>query len=262
MKVGAQLFTLHDYCKTLSDFENTLARVADMGFTAVQVSGTCDYEAEWLRDVLRKYGLVCPLTHYKYDRIVDETEKTIAAHKTFGAPYIGLGSLPGIFSGNADEIPKYVAEFIAKAKPAAQKMRDAGELFMYHNHGAEYSTKINGKTVMECLSEAFAPDEMGFTLDTYWVKFGGYDPVAELKRLSGRIPCVHFKDMKVEEDGTTHFTWCGDGILNFEEIGEVLRGTGTEYAFIEQDQTFPDSPDPFDCLKKSRDYLKSIGFAF
>ena len=31
MKIGAQLYTLHDYCKTLEDFSETLKRVADMG---------------------------------------------------------------------------------------------------------------------------------------------------------------------------------------------------------------------------------------
>ena len=262
MKIGAQLYTLHDYCKTLEDFSETLKRVADMGFTAVQVSGTCAYEAEWLKEELQKNGLECPLTHIAYDRIIGETEKVIEEHSVFGCDYIGLGALPGIWTGDEAERIAATRKFAENAKEAAGKIAKAGKLFMYHNHHYEYMTSIDGENVMKYLSNVFAPEEMGFTLDTYWVKAGGCDPVEEINRLAGRLPRVHFKDYKPEADGTHHFTWCGDGILDFEKIGDALVNAGTEYVFIEQDQTFPDEPNPFVCLANSRGYLKSLGFKF
>ena len=94
MKIGAQLYTLRDYCKTLDDFSETLKKVADIGYTTVQVSGTCAYEADWLADQLKSAGLTCGITHFSYDRILNDTEKTIADHKTFGCKYIGIGSNP------------------------------------------------------------------------------------------------------------------------------------------------------------------------
>ncbi len=48
MRIGAQLFTVYDYCRTLRDLSETLQRIADIGYTSVYVSGTCDFEAEWL----------------------------------------------------------------------------------------------------------------------------------------------------------------------------------------------------------------------
>jgi len=89
------------------------------------------------------------------------------------------------------------------------------------------------------------------------VKYGGYEPVEEIKRLSGRIPRVHFKDMEVQEDGTRRYTWVGNGILKFEPIIAALESAGTEVAFVEQDECFGE--DPFDCLTKSYNYLKSLG---
>ena len=53
MKIGAQLYTVRHACKDLDSFAETLKRVADMGYTTVQVSGTCDYEAEWLAEQLK-----------------------------------------------------------------------------------------------------------------------------------------------------------------------------------------------------------------
>ena len=46
MIIGAQLYNLREYCKTLEDLEKTLYRVAEMGYTIVQLSGVCDYTAE------------------------------------------------------------------------------------------------------------------------------------------------------------------------------------------------------------------------
>ena len=57
MKIGAQLFTLRDFCKTLDGFSETLKKVADIGYTTVQVSGTCAYEPEWLAEELKKNSL-------------------------------------------------------------------------------------------------------------------------------------------------------------------------------------------------------------
>ena len=74
MKIGAQLFTVRESCTTLDDFAQTLDRVADIGYTTVQVSGTCAYEADWLAEQLKRTGLTCNLTHYNLDRIRTETD--------------------------------------------------------------------------------------------------------------------------------------------------------------------------------------------
>ena len=57
MKIGAQLYTLRDYCTNLEDFADTLKKVAEIGYTVVQVSGVCQYEPEWLANELKKNGL-------------------------------------------------------------------------------------------------------------------------------------------------------------------------------------------------------------
>ena len=69
MKIGAQLFTVREHTKTLSDLGETLRRIADIGYTSVQVSGTCPYTPEELSPLLHQAGLTCDLTHYSTDRI-------------------------------------------------------------------------------------------------------------------------------------------------------------------------------------------------
>ena len=53
MIAGAQLYTLRDFCKTTEDLEATIRRVAEMGYKAVQLSGVCDFDAAWMRDLLK-----------------------------------------------------------------------------------------------------------------------------------------------------------------------------------------------------------------
>ena len=103
MELGAQLFTLRDYCKTIPDFAETLKKVADMGYRTVQVSGTCAFEADWLKTELEKNGLRCVLTHTAMDKIRDRTAQVIEEHRTFGAKYVGIGCAPNCFAkGDAD----------------------------------------------------------------------------------------------------------------------------------------------------------------
>ena len=66
-------------------------------------------------------------------------------------------------------------KFAVESKAAAQTIAKAGKLFMYHNHHYEYMTSVDGKNVMKYLADEFAPNELGFTLDTYWVQAAGAD---------------------------------------------------------------------------------------
>jgi sugar phosphate isomerase/epimerase len=259
MKVGAQLYSLRDYCKTTEDFAETLKKVADMGYTSVQVSGTCEYEADWLSERLKENGLTCDLTHYSVDKMMADPSGVADFHAKFSCKYIGIGSLPGWINGDVKE---NTVNFAKNIKNTADVFKSKGALLMYHNHHFEYYADIDGKNIMEYFSDCFAPDEMGFTLDTHWVVCGNHDPIEEIKRLRGRLPCVHFKDLVFNLDfATKHFETrfapVGSGMIKFEPIVSELENAGTEFIFVEQDSCYGE--DPFACLKKSLDYLKSIG---
>ena len=66
---GAQLYTLRNFCKTKEELAETLKRVADIGYTSVQLSGVCAYEPEWMAKQLKQNGLVCAVTHYNAELI-------------------------------------------------------------------------------------------------------------------------------------------------------------------------------------------------
>ena len=200
MKIGAQMFTVREFTQDLDSFARTLQRIADIGYTTVQVSATCPFEGAWLKEQLDKTGLQCVLTHTPMPRLTGELDKVIEDHTTFGCKYIGLGW----YAFDPEKNGMSYENFIATFKPIARRMKEAGKLFMYHNHDQEFK-KLDSKLVLDKLMEDFAPDEMGFILDTFWVQAGGGDPAWWLEKLAGR-------------------------------------------------------EDPFACLKRSYDFLKSRGF--
>lgn len=246
MKIGVQLFTVRDFCKDLDGFSETLKKVADIGYKTVQVSGVCAYEADWLKAELEKNGLKCVLTHIPQNRLADETEKVIAEHSVFGCDNIGLG-----WYGFNDDQP--YEDFSRIFKPITAALKQGGKYFMYHNHDQEFK-KIEGKTILEKLVEDFSADEMGFTFDTFWAQAGGADPAKCLEMLSGRIPCIHLKDFSYGRKMAA----IGEGNINFDRVFKKAEAGGTEYMLVEQDDC--NGEDPFECLKRSYEYLKSRGF--
>lgn len=251
MEIGAQLYTLREQCKTLTGFADALKQVADIGYKNVQVSGVCSYEPEWLAEELKKNGLRCVLTHYDVSRIQKETEAVVSEHRRFGCSHIGVGMMPGGL-----EHPEDYSRFVANFLPAGKRIAELGARLMYHNHQIEFMRAADGKRYIEKLAEDFSPEELGFTLDTYWVQYGGGDPAQWLEKLAGRVPCIHLKDMACVNK-EPRMAPIGEGNINFDRVLYAAEHAGTQYLLVEQDDCYEE--EPLSCLKRSYEYLKAQG---
>ena len=247
MYIGAQLYTVRDHAKTLEDLSVTLSRIADIGYRYVQVSGTCPYDAEWLDRELKKNGLKCTLTHIPKDRLINDTDAVLREHELFGCKYIGLG-----YHKFTDSQKEYDA-FCDTYRPVAEKIAMGGGYFMYHNHASEF-TVLDKKNVLTRLCEDFPADRLGFTLDTYWILVGGEDPAEYIEKFANRAPCIHLKDY----GENARMEVLGEGCIDLDRVFEKARDAGVEYMFVEQDNC--NGEDPFECLKRSYDFLRSRGF--
>lgn len=111
-------------------------------------------------------------------------------------------------------------------------------------------------TYFQRLADGFSAEEMGFTLDTYWVQFGGASPEDWIRRLKGRVPCIHLKDLAIVS-GVQKMAVIGEGNINFDRVISAAEDSGTEYLLVEQDDC--NGEDPFECLKRSYANLSSMG---
>lgn len=248
MEIGAQLYTVREHTQTLDGLAESLKKVADIGYKTVQISGTCPYDAAWLKARLAENGLRCVLTHIPADRITGETQTVAREHDVFGCDYVGLGWY-GFDAEKGQTVQAFADTYLGPAK----KLRAQGKYFMYHNHDGEFQ-RADGRLILEQLAEAMPSQYMGITLDTYWVQVGGADPARWLELLSGRIPCIHLKDCAYGRQMAV----VGEGNLNFDRIFEKAEAGGTKYMLVEQDDC--NVEDPFVCLKRSYEYLTACGF--
>ncbi len=252
MQIGAQLYTAHPYTKTLEDLSATLKKVADIGYKAVQVSGTCAYEPEWLRDELAKNDLKCVITHINPARIVEETEKVVKDHAIFGCKHIGIGGMPVDMRGSLEGYMNFKKTYL----PAAEKMRDLGAKLMYHNHWFEFDKLEDGKDVIEHILEDFPADSIDFTLDLGWAAFANKDVIELIKMLDGRLSRIHLKDWADKPadgsiDTIAYLRPIYEGKLDYDAYINALSKVGCEYMLVEQDWCYDECP--FDCLKRSYD---------
>lgn len=249
MEIGAQLYTVRAFMKTKEDLLETLKKIADIGYKNIQLSGACEVEGEWLDEALKNAGLKCVLTHNSREKFTTQAKELVEYHNKFGCDYLGLGQ----FSFPADALEEKYAEFVDTYKVVGENLAKMGKYFMYHNHAPEFQ-KIGGETIMQKIANDFAPEILGFTLDTYWVQVGGGDAAWWLANLKGRVPVIHLKDYAFGQKMAV----IGEGNMNFDSIFKAAESAGTKYMLVEQDNC--NGEDPFDCLKRSYEYLSSKGF--
>lgn len=91
-----------------------------------------------------------------------------------------------------------------------------------------------------------------------WVMAGGADPAAWLRKLKGRVDCVHFKDMVyAPEDHAVRMAPIGQGNMNYAEILKACEDANVRYGYVEQDNCYGE--DPVACLRQSYEWFRAQG---
>ena len=231
-------------------------KLKDIGYDFLQFSGV-PYDYKMIERVVEESGLPIVLTHVPYDRIINEPEKLVEEHASFGCNYIGLGAMPAKYMENEE---KWCGAMDA-LNASAEKIAKLGGKFFYHHHQFEFFRMESGRTAFDYMAKDCP--FINFTLDSYWLQYAGINPETFANGLSGRIGCVHLKDYKIKcgdvskYEFTPDFAPVGSGNLNIEKIIENCRSAGTEYFIVEQDNASK-LPDTFEQVKLSIDYLKKL----
>lgn len=255
LQFATQMFTVREYTKTAEELDETLGKIAEIGYPAVQLSAVgCmdgdepEVSAEDARALLDKYGLQCIATHRSPQRLLDATDEEIAFHKALGCDYTAIGGIHG------EQTPDAYRSFLERANPMIEKLRQAGISFGVHNHSKEFARPTpGGPSLMDLLIDE-GPDQLTFELDLYWVQHAGVNPVRVLERCPGRCPVIHIKDKTVSLDDGPIMAPIGEGNLDWEHILPACRKAGVRWVAVEQDKCYRD---PFDCLRSSFDFLTS-----
>lgn len=249
--IAAQLYTLRDFLKTPEDITSSLKKVAGLGYRAVQLSALGPMDPHELKKVADGEGLTICASHENFDRLRDHLDEVVDEYRIYDCKYVAIGAIPNDYRNGEG-----YHNFAKEASEVAGRMKEKGLIFGYHNHSFELE-KFGEKTALEILYSESHADTFTAEIDTYWIQHGGGDPAWWLRRVKGRSPLVHLKDM-VMRGREQLMAEVGEGNLNWPAILEACKDAGVEWYIIEQDTC---QRDPFESLGISLRNLQAMGLS-
>jgi sugar phosphate isomerase/epimerase len=246
-QVAVQLYTLRDQLTTPEDYQESLQKVADIGYKSVQVSGPRPISESHIAALCAEKGLVINSSHEDSELILKNPEKVVENLEAFGCRYTAYPYPKDIDFSSRDSVKALIEGLDASGKVLA----DAGKVLTYHNHALELEM-LDGMPILEIIYGQTDPRYLQGEIDTYWIHAGGSSPQAWCARLRDRLPLLHIKDYAIADDGKPRFAEIGQGELDFQTIIATAEASGCQWFIVEQD-TCPG--DPFVSLEMSFKYI-------
>ena len=243
-QVAAITSSVGRFCKDEEGLADSLKKIRDIGYPAVQISGIGPIEDQKVADLCGELGLTICATHEKNMRFVEEPEAIVRRVQTLGCSIAGYPyPHPGGFESMDD-----VRSVIDALARAGKVLHEAGVTAVYHNHDVEF-LKFDGKLVLDMIYDQVDPRYLQGEPDTFWIQAGGGDPVAWCEKLKGRLPVLHMKDFGTRGKREIEIKAIGEGNLDWPRIVRAAEDAGCEWFVVEHDGgTFEDLATSFDYI--------------
>ena len=235
-QISIQLYTIRDL--TAKDWDSALAQVAAAGYRAVEFAGFHGKSAADLRALLDKHGLRASSAHVPITDFRSRLDGIVDDLTTIGAAW---GIVPWIAPDDrsAESLKAIALEFDG----FADRLKEAGIGFGYHNHQFEFTTTTaDGTSVFDQMIAVTTPGLVSFELDAFWSAVGGSDPAQVIRDNPDRIGLVHLKDGRTGELDSGKDLPFGEGNLDWDGILSAAREAGVEWYVTEQDNPNPADP--------------------
>jgi inosose dehydratase len=269
-------------------WERFLDEIAEAGYEWMELGpyGYLPTDLDVLQPELDKRGLkVCGT--FAFEKLWDpaswpELKRQVVGAgeilQALGGEYLVLIDWPytDLFSGEQIS-PKELAEddwkkLIDTTHTVADICQGYGQHLVLHPHS---DTHIEYEYQIKKFLDDTDPDRVGLCLDTGHHAYRGGDPIEFMRKHHERIPYLHIKSVdpvvqkRVEEENIPFakaveidmFCEPSRGAVDFHKFRDVLKEVSYDgFAIVEQDM-YPapfDKPLPF--AKRTRQYLRDIGF--
>jgi sugar phosphate isomerase/epimerase len=282
LPIGLQLYTVGDSARR--DFDATLAKVAQIGYRAIELAGYHGQPLEVLRASSKRHGVKYTSIHVGAtarpgEPGLDQDLPKLAADlhalgvtdvvmpmfqipERFGAPGASEGFVPylqRVSQGLTRDDWQRTADLL---NDRGAKLRALGLRFGYHNHNPELAP-LGDTNGLELLLAATSAEDVTFEMDVGWVSAGGGDPLALLARHPRRFQLMHVKDIYA----TTKTNYAlqqdpaevGAGRLDWPRLLPAAFAAGVRKFYVEQEAPF--KTDRFTAIGKSFRYLTAFDAA-
>ncbi len=252
MKIGAQLYSVRDRCKNITEIKDSMYQLREIGYESIQLSGF-EYDPYEVKRYADTIGMHIGLTHTPVSEIINDTESVINKHLILGADVVGLGNPGGYTFLGHIRCRKLLKDLL---KPI-QKINAAGLKFGYHNHYGEFQGR---HCFMDYLCEK---TNWNFILDVGWMHYSGVDSIKKIQEFAPRLEYIHLKDFRIPKNKEERIVDCCvplyQGYTPLDDIIRELTKAGTQIAYVEQD-TAPNSGDSIEQMRISFNNLKAHGW--
>ena len=236
--IAVQLYTL----RTLDDkFPDLLEKVKNAGYAGVELRGTEGLKATELRVILEDKNLKVTSAHVLIEVLEHALDYVVPYHQELGNDTIVVPWLAED-ERDWDKLAERLNAIYDNLKPHGMNL-------VYHNHDFEME-QVGNKTALDVVMDNTNP-EIGFELDTAWIKVGGQDVLDFINRYSGRVPRLHVKDVREDKDVEGGLADVGAGVLEWSKLLPAAKDAGVEWFIVEHD--FP--TDPIASITRSAEFL-------
>jgi sugar phosphate isomerase/epimerase len=243
-RIGIQVYTVRSLMP--KDPEGTLAALAEIGYTEVELAGLYGVQPAAMRQMLDRHGLAAVSGHMSLKDMRRDWTRALDDAATLGQRYIVCSSIDES-ERTADGFRRAANDLNGLAATARQHGMQLG----YHNHMYEFAA-VDGVVPYEILLTGTDPQLVQMEIDLMWMTKGGGDPIAYFDRYPGRFPMVHVKDM------TKAGVMCdvGQGSIDFAAIFAHSERAGIKHYFVEHDEP----PAPIADARACYEYLRHLTF--
>ena len=229
---------------TSTDFAGTVAAVAKMGYTGVELAGYGNLDAQRAKAALDAAGLKVSGTHAGIGALRGDFDTVVNDALLLGTrEVICPWWHPGQYLSAA--ACSRIGEELGGIGAA---LRAFGLRFSFHNHASELAI-VEGRTAFDWILSAAAPRDLSAELDVYWAHVGGCAPEKFLRDHGARVRLLHLKDEKE----------LGLGPVDFAKVFAAAESVGAvEWYVVEQEQY---NHAPLESVLRCYEQLKQWGKA-
>jgi sugar phosphate isomerase/epimerase len=242
MPIGFQTYPVRDLLA--KDFKGTLARIAGMGYRAVEMCSPPGYagagfgslvgmKAADMRRTIEDAGLQCASCHYQFAELKDKLDERIAFAKELGLRQMIVAAF-GLRAGASLDEWKQAADAL---NAIGEKTRAAGLQCGYHNHDMEFETR-DGTLIYDAIATTFDPKLVRLQFQVAVIRLG-FEAATYFTKYPGRFISIHLADWSSEAKRTVAI---GKGVVDWKKLFAAARTGGVENYFVELNlDLLPDS---------------------
>lgn len=253
LPLAIQLYSVRSLMK--GRFQETLRALASLGFKNLEWSGNFgNMPPAQLAEFLQKLDLRVMGMHAGLPNLIDPDSAIYQYARALRPDFLTASS-----SVTSETFP----ETLRQMNAARQVVVDQGFILTYHNHAHEFKKLPDGRPILDAMLEETAADNQLFLFDAFFAFSSGLDPVDYLKKYAGRIPEIHFNDMRksvgnIVGDNSAamnNSTELGTGCVDLPGIYRATVDAGVRWIILEQ-HTLRDNP--LDSAQRNLEYYQNL----